>query len=208
MKKNIYLFSISSHKDAIGINPLHIKFLHPDIQFDNYDYLIITSKQISKALLDYDTKLFKDKKALCISRASAKSYEEIGGKVLDIGKGYGDTLVESIKAYPKSTKWLYLRAKVVASDFVKKCNEDGYNIDEVILYESRCSENMKKLFIDEAATLIFTSPSSVNCFLEHNMIKDSHKIIVIGKTTAKALPNPKRCIIANDTTIDSCIELV
>jgi len=142
MRKKIYLFSISSHPEAIHINSLDIKFLKPKIDFLNYDYLIITSKQASEALKQYDKSLFIDKKALAISIQSAKSFEQLGGEILDIGAGYGDTLIDKIKNYPKSTKWLYLRAKVVASDFVNICKNDGYNIDEAIVYESDCSKDI------------------------------------------------------------------
>ena len=116
--KPIYLFSISSHPDAISVNSLDITFLKPDIDFSKYDALIITSKQASKALMQYDKKEYIHLPALCISKQSAKSYEALGGKILAIGEGYGDTLVEKIKSFEKEKKWLYLRAKVVASNFL------------------------------------------------------------------------------------------
>jgi len=203
---NIYLFSISSHKDAISINSLSIKLLKPQIDFSNYDYLIITSKQVSKALIQYDKNLFIYKKALCVSRQSAISYEELGGKVLDIGGGYGDNLVDKIKGYPKTTKWLYLRAKVVASDFVEVCKDDGYDIDEVVVYESSCSDDILSVKIKPNSILIFTSPSSLECFLKHHKLEDYAKIIVIGNTTAKALPYGVNYSISKETTIQSCID--
>jgi len=202
---NTYLFSISSHKDAISINSLAIEFLNPNISFSNYDYLIITSKQVSKALLDYKKEDYISKKALCISKQSALAFEKIGGNVLDIGSGYGDNLVDKIKAYPKSTKWLYLRAKVVASDFVEVSKKAGYNIDEIIIYKSDCSDEILNCKVEDDATLIFTSPSSVKCFLKNHKIKQTNKVIVIGKTTAKALPKTTTYIISKDTTINSCI---
>ena len=140
MKKNIYLFSISSHLNATSINSLAITFLKPQINFSQYDYIIITSKQTSKALNQYQLSDYIDKKALCVSVQSAKSYENLGGDVLAIGGGYGDNLVDKIKSFPKDTKWLYLRAKVVASDFVSLCKNDGYDVDETIVYESDCSQ--------------------------------------------------------------------
>ncbi len=116
--KPIYLFSISSHPDAYHVNSLDITFFTPEIDFSKYDYLILTSKQASKALQQYDKKEYINKPALCISHQSAKSFECLGGQVLAVGKGYGDTLIDKIKTYSKETKWLYLRAQVVASDFV------------------------------------------------------------------------------------------
>ncbi len=205
--KPIYLFSISSHPDAISINSLDITFFKPEIDFSKYDSLIITSKQASKALKQYNKKEYINKPALCISQQSAKSFESLGGQVLAVGKGYGDTLIEKIKAYPKETKWLYLRAKVIASDFVFTCKEDGYIIDEKIVYESDCSEAIKNVNVEDDAILIFTSPSSVECFLKNNTLLDTHKIIVIGKTTAKAIPKNCTYILSDDTTIESCMQI-
>jgi len=206
MPKPIYLFSISSHKDTININSLDVTFLKPDIDFKKYDYFIITSKQTSEALKRYDNKELKP--ALCISVASAKSYEEIGGRVLEIGGGYGDTLKDRIKNYPKDTKWLYLRAKVVASDFVATCQKDGYDIEEAVVYESDCSKAILDVKVEDDAILIFTSPSSVKCFLKNNTIHTSNKVIVIGKTTAKSLPYGVDFIVSKETTIESCLNSI
>jgi len=203
----IYLFSISSHPDAISINSLDITFFKPDIDFSNYDALIITSKQASKALQQYKKEEYIHLPALCVSVQSAKSYEDLGGEVLDIGGGYGDNLVDKIQSNPKTKKWLYLRAKTVASDFVKLCQNDGYSIDEVVVYESDCSQAIRDIEVDANAILIFTSPSSVKCYLkEHHFSKNQH-IIVIGKTTAKALPKDINYTLSDKTSIDSCIAI-
>ena len=206
MSKNVYLFSTSSHPDAISINSLDITLLKPDIDFSQYDYFIITSKQVANALEQYDTKILKP--ALCISELTASSYKDIGGKVLYVGSGYGDNISEKIKTYPRITKWLYLRARVVASELVSVCKKEGFSIDEVIVYESSCSQDLQKMQIEENATLIFTSPSSVKCFLKKNTINEKIKVIVIGKSTAKALPVNVKYKISEKTSIQSCMDLV
>ncbi len=205
MSKQIYLFSTSTHPDAKSINSLDIKLFKPDIDFSKYDYFIITSKQISESLKQYEDSMLKP--ALCVSSQSALSYELIGGEILDIGCGYGDNLIERIKEYPKETRWLYLRAKVVASDFVNVCKDDGYDIDEIVLYESDCSKEIQNVDIEDDSVLIFTSPSSIKCFLKNHSIGQDSTVIVIGKTTAKSLPKEVSYLISNDTTIESCIDL-
>jgi uroporphyrinogen-III synthase len=205
MSRPIYLFSISSDPRAISINPLSIEFFKPSVDFSQYDNFIITSKQIAKILHFYEVPKECLKPALCISQQSAKSYKAIGGDVLAIGKGYGDTLVQKIQEYPKETKWLYLRAKEVASNFVQETLHQGYIIDEAILYESSCSNNLENLCLNKDATLIFTSPSSVKCFMQKNTILPSYSIIVIGESTKKALPYDVQCKTAKKTTIESCI---
>ena len=204
----IYLFSTSSHPDAISVNSLDIKILKPSIDFSLYDYLIITSKQTSNALKQYPKELYINKKALCVSTKSALAFEELGGTILEVGSGYGDDLSKIIKKYPRSTRWLYLRAMDVASDFVKICKQDGFRIDEKIMYESSCSADMRNLDIEDTSTLIFTSPSSVTCFLKSNDISSLSQVIVIGKTTAKALPKAIKYTISPERTIQSCLELV
>jgi uroporphyrinogen-III synthase len=200
----ICLFSISSHPDAISINSLDITFFKPDIDFAKYDALIITSKQASKALKAYEKSEYIKLPALAISLQSAKAYEAIGGKILGIGQGYGDTLASKIKAYSKEMRWLYLRAKLVASDFVAVCKQEGYSIDEAVVYESRCSQAITEVKVPDEAVLIFTSPSSVECFLQNHTITPKHTVVVIGKTTAKALPLGIKYILSKDKTIGGC----
>ena len=207
MSKPIYLFSTSSHPDAISVNSLSINFLKPDIDFSNYDYLIITSKQATEALKQYDKTEYIDKKALCVSAKSALSYEALGGNVLDVGGGYGANLSDKIKEFSKNTKWLYLRAEVIASDFAESCKKDGYLIDEKTVYFSECSKEILDVKVEEESVLIFTSPSSLHCFLKTNIISSKHNVIVIGKTTAKALPSGIEFSIAKETTIESCMQL-
>ena len=207
-KKPIYLFSISTHPDAISINSLSITFFKPDIDFGKYDYLILTSKQAVEALKQYNKQNYITKKALCVSKATAKAYEDIGGEVLDIGGGYGDNLIDKITSYDKDKKWLYLRAKIVASDFVTVCKSKGYNIDEKIVYSSDCSKEILEAKIEDKSYLIFTSPSSIKCFLKTHKFKSTHKIVVIGKTTAKEIPKEIPYKISKETTIQSCIDLV
>ncbi len=203
----IYLFSISTHPDAININSLDITFLQPKIDFSSYDFLILTSKQASKALQHYDLQEYIHLPALAISKESAKSYEAIGGTILNVGDGYGDTLSDKIKQYAKTKRWLYLRAEIVASDFVARCREEGYLIDEAIVYRSACSEAIKKALIAKDAILIFTSPSSLKCFLKNHSFSQENKIIVIGKTTAQALPQGIDFFMSEKRTVQSCVAL-
>lgn len=206
MQKTIYLFSISTHPDTISINSLEITLLKPAINFEQYDYLIATSKQVALALKQYSSE-YKMKKVLSISNATAESMKKIGCKTLEIGSGYGDDLSDIISKYPKKTKWLYLRAKEVASNFVQEKVENGFLIDEVVVYESQCSQSIKNLSLDPYSTLIFTSPSSVKCFLQTNKLLSTHNIIVIGESTKKSLPSNIYCKVSKKTTINACVEL-
>jgi uroporphyrinogen-III synthase len=207
MSKKIYLFATSKSEHAINVKSLDVRFLKPDIDFSKYDYLIITSKQTVKALEQYDKKDFIDTPALCVSVKTANLYSEFGGKILAIGDGYGDNLIKNIKEFSKETKWLYLRAELIASDFVQKSRDEGYHIDEKILYVSECSKEILDIRVTDDSTLIFTSPSSIECFLKNNTINPKAKVVVIGKTTANYLPQGIEYIISQNTSIESCVEL-
>lgn len=207
MQKKIYLFATSKSKDAINIKSLDVRFLKPDIDFSKYNYLIITSKQTVKALEQYNKRDFIDIPALCVSLKTANLYKEFGGKILAVGDGYGDNLAKNIKEYPKLAKWLYLRAELIASDFVQKSRDEGYEIDEEILYVSECSKEILDVRVSDDSTLIFTSPSSIECFLKNNTIHPDAKVIVIGTTTANCLPKGISYTISENTSIESCVEL-
>lgn len=207
MQKKIYLFATSKSKHAVNVKSLDVRYLKPVVDFSKYDYLIITSKQTLKALEQYDKSEFINIPALCVSVKTANAYIEFGGKVLATGDGYGDNLVKSIKEFSKDTKWLYLRAELIASSFVKRCSDEGYHIDEKILYVSECSKEILDVRVSDDSTLIFTSPSSIECFLKNNSIHPDAKVIVIGTTTANLLPDGVEYMISQNTSIESCIEL-
>ncbi len=205
--RQIYLFATSKHPKAISAQSLQVRFLKPSIDFSKYDYLIITSKQTVKALEQYKKQDFINIPALCVSPKTANSYEDFGGNILEIGDGYGDNLVKNISSYSKNTRWLYLRAQVIASDFVQRCKNDGYKIDEEILYVSECAQEGLDVNVDKNPILIFTSPSSIECFLKNHIISENATVIVIGKTTAKKLAQNIGYKVAEKTSIDSCVEL-
>lgn len=207
MSRQIYLFATSKHPDAINAQSLQVRFLKPQINFSNYDHLIITSKQTIKALKQYEKEDFIDIPALCVSKKTADAYKNFGGEILDFGDGYGDNLVKFIEKKPKETKWLYLRAQAIASSFVAKCKDRGYSIDEEILYISECAKEALEIEVLKNSILIFTSPSSIECFLKTHTIDAGAQIVVIGTTTAKALPEGVDYKISKYTSIDSCMEL-
>ena len=200
MQQNIYLFSATSHPDALHVNSLDFDFFQPTINFSNYDYLVLTSKKAVDALQNYSKKDYINIPALCISKFTKEYYESFGGKILEVGNGIGSDLQKIIDNYPKDKEWLYLRAKEIAGS--------GLHVDEAIVYESRCSDEILNFKLeDKESILIFTSPSSVECFLRNNSLHVEQKIIVIGTTTAKSLPTGINYKISDKTSISSCIKI-
>ncbi len=205
--KDIYLFSTSSHPDTINIRSLEISFFSPQIDFSSSEYLLITSKQALKALKNYKSQDYAQKKVFCISQATAKTAKKMGLDVVAVAQGYGDTLTEILQDYPKTTHYLYLRGEVVASDFVQRCQKDGYSIEEAIVYKSECSQALLEKDFKKKSIFIFTSPSAVKCFLKTHTFPEDSLSIVIGKTTAKSLPREALYAIAPEPSIDACVAL-
>lgn len=198
--KRVYLFSATPHPDALHVNTLDFNFFTPIINFLDYDYLILTSKKAVDALQNYKKEDYINIPALCISKFTSEYYESFGGKILELGDGIGSSLQNIIDKYSKDKKWLYLRAKEIAGDTLQ--------VDEAIVYESSCSEEILNFKLeDKKSILIFTSPSSVECFLRNNTLHVEQKIIVIGTTTAKSLPTNINYNISDKTSIGSCIEI-
>ncbi len=207
--RKIYLFSLTPFDDdeVIHIPTLQVKFLKNDIDFSKYNYLILTSKQaVNYLLTNHDKKDFLNKKALCVSKKTATFYKDIGGDVFEHNKNYGEELIDIIKNEPKK-RWLYLRAKEVASDFVKRLKNEGFCVDEKIVYETRCNEGLKDYSFEEEAVYVFTSPSSVKCFLKYHDIKEKNKVVAIGKTTAYVLKGFKNVITSPKQSVKNCINL-
>lgn len=205
--KPIYLFATSTHPKTINIKSLELTLLHPTIDFRSYDYLILTSKQTIKALLNYNKNDFIHLNAICVSQKTAKLYQDVGGVVVGVGDGYGDSLLNLITQLPKDKKWLYLRGESIASDFAMQARDGGFLVDEQILYTSGCSQEILDVRVEKDATLIFTSPSAVSCFLKNNSLTPTNSIVVIGTTTAKALPDGVVYTVSDATAIESCVDL-
>lgn len=79
-------------------------------------------------------------------------------------------------------------------------------IDEAILYETTCNDASAGKKIDEHGVLIFTSPSSIECFLKYYTILPSHSIVTIGKTTRDAFKEAKEVAISPEPSIVSAVE--
>jgi len=192
----LYLFSYTPYVGVQHIPILQTRFFTPLIDFTRYDGLVVTSKQTLQGLRPYQG--WEHLPIIAISEATAHHFRRAGHSVIATAKGYGTQLVPLIKEH--GGKWLYCRPKVVASEW-----GEGI-VDQVVLYETQCNDRIEKMELEEDAILIFTSPSSVACFLAKASFLPTHIVVVIGKTTQKALPSEVKSIVSETTTIQSCIE--
>ena len=203
----IYLISKTSHSDTSGvihIPILSIKFLQPLIDFSLYNGLIITSKEAAKALSDYSI-AWEALDIVCVGEATAHEIRLLGGVNVTVAAGYGNSIIDVLDKSKR--KWLYLRPRSIASSWPQHARDMGNKIDEVVIYETTCNESMEAVEIACDGILIFTSPSSIECFLKRYSFASTYDIVTIGTTTQKALPLGIPSILSEKTTIESCIEM-
>lgn len=203
----IYLISktpLDQAMDVIHIPILSIHFLTPDIDFSLYTGIIVTSKQGAQALQYYSPD-WTELKVVCVGESTANVIKELGACHIEIAQGYGMSILEVLS--PHQGKWLYLRPKTIASSWPSRARELGIVVDEAIIYETTCNEDIKELEIAQDGVLIFTSPSSIECFCKRANIVSSHDVVVIGSTTQAALPLGIKSTLSQEASVISCIEM-
>ena len=202
--RSIYLVSKTPYLGVHHIPILSIHFCNPEINFDAYEGIIITSKQGALALNHY-TPDWKKLQVICVGKATAEVMKQLGAVHIDIADGYGDTIFDTLKSH-KEKRWLYCRPKIIASSWPKKAQELGLMMDEVVIYETTCNEKIGEIAIASDSVLIFTSPSSIECFTQKISILPTHTVVVIGKTTQKALSTGIKSVLSETTSVESCVE--
>lgn len=201
----IYLVSNKDIDGVYKLDLLKINFLDIDIEFSKYDALIFTSKNGVYSLKDDSWKTID---SYAISNITANSISKSGGKVKYIGSsGHGDDFANELKDILKDKKALYIRAKKVVSNLVKILRENGIRCDEIVSYETVCSKNKDIKSIKDGAIVIFSSPSTIKCFLDQYSWDQSYTAIAIGKTTAKYFDDNIEYKISKKRSIQSCVEL-
>lgn len=202
----IYLISKTPYEGVIHIPILTISFLHPSIDFDTYQGLILTSKQALLALNQY-TFSWEKLQCICVSEGTAEAARKAGALNVEAADGYGASIPALLQTKVGTGKWLYVRPKVIASDWIERARNEGFEIDEAVVYETTCNEEARDVAIEKDAVLVFTSPSSIDCFCASYPILSSYSIVAIGKTTRAAFKNAKDVHVSPQTTVASAIEL-
>ena len=204
-EKLIYILTDEKYEGVLNYPVIKINFLSPSISFDGIDFLIFTSKNGVRAV-DRVNKEWKKIPSFAIGKATAKEIEKYGGKIEYIAKSaYGDEFAKEIIEKYKNKTFLFLRAKKIISPINEIFKNSTNILKEIIVYETVCNKPNKKLI--KPSTVIFSSPSTVECFAKINNF-DNIKAIAIGKKTKKALLNYINDILMPETpSIKECIHL-
>lgn len=202
---SIYLLSPSPKEGTKYLPMISFTLYEKKIDLEPYDTLLFTSKQAVKSVEALNPN-WKYIPCLAIGAATAHIIESLGGTVLYQPKSfYGKTLSEDILRRFKDKNILYLRPKEVSFDSKSFLTNSGVILHEQIIYETSCVKYMKKDKPCKNAIIIFTSPSTIHCFLENFDWDESYTAVVIGKATKAHLPPNASYVVSDTALIDSCI---
>lgn len=205
MNGMIYLLSPLPKEGTIHLPMIRFSLLASTIDLSRSDTLMFTSKQAVKSVEALNPE-WKKYPCLAIGSATAKEIRSLGGEVFYQPKSfYGKTLGHDIITIFKDKKILYLRPKEVSFDSKNFLQEKGLEIQEQIIYETFCISYEKKEKPVKDAIIIFTSPSTIHCFLKNFEWDESYTAVVIGESTRIHLPAHARYEVADTPLINACI---
>lgn len=195
------------HYEEVNNLPLiEINFLDVQIDLSKYEALIFSSKNALKALAKTNTS-WQELPSYCIGEGTAKEVKKLGGKVEYVAKkSYGDEFAQEIGELLEGKRVLFLRAKKVLSHLEEILISLHVKLDSQIVYETVC-KNVTQEAPKKGAIVIFTSPSTIECFFKHFSWDSSYKAVCIGNVTAKFLPSSIKAYISEQQSIQECIKL-
>jgi len=205
-QRAIYLLSPTSREGTISLPMITFLITVKSIDFSKSDTLIFTSKQavISANAINENWKKYP---CIAIGPATKKQIETLGGKVIYTPKDfYGESLSADIAHFFADKKLLYLRPKEISFDSKGFLEKEGITLEEQIIYETSCIEYEQKQRPVKNAIIIFTSPSTIHCFLKNFVWDESYTAVVIGKATKVHLPQNAHFVVADEPSIAACIK--
>lgn len=184
---------------------IHFALTASEIDFSVCDTLMFSSKQAVKSAEAIDPS-WKQYPCIAIGAATKKQIETLGGSVIHHPANfYADQLAEDIIALFSAKKLLYLRPKEISFDSRGYLEKAGIRLQEQIIYETSCVAYKQEEAPDDDAIIIFTSPSSIHCFLKNFVWRRSYTAIVIGRATQVHLPQGADFAVAHTPLIDACV---
>ncbi|MFP4487588.1 MAG: uroporphyrinogen-III synthase [Campylobacterales bacterium] len=199
-----------SDKKIDGTTPLFLlEFEYKEIECDLevYDTLLITSKNSIKALKEkIDIAPYLSKKLYCIGEESAKIAKEMGFvDVESLESKNGNEFAKNLGSKLKERKALLLRPKKVVSKIKSTLQKEGIEIDEIVIYETKCKKSNIKL--ERGSVVIFSSPSSIECFFKNYSWRDDLSAVVIGEITATYMPKEIDFKLSAFNKLSECVKI-
>ena len=205
MDKNIYILSDKRGKGAKNLPVFEVQYIVDYINLKDYDALIFTSKNGVKAI-DSMNNTWKNLPSYVIAPQTAKILKDLGGNLKFTGeKNHGDEFANEITDKLRDKKVLYICGEKTVSNLVNILNKNGVLCDSLVVYRTVCKKYTEPIYLAKNSIIIFSSPSTINCFLENITWDKSFKAVCIGNTTAKYLPEYIGANVSDSTSLESCV---
>ena len=202
-----YILSEKEYEGADNLPCIMIALKEKDVDLAGLDALIFSSKNGVKAI-DRINPAWKELPSYSIGQGTSDMVNELGGKVVYSARSsYGDDFAKEIRTMLKGKKALFLRAKVVTSSLNTILEDAGVLLSEEVVYETQCGDCKTLKKPEKGSYLIFSSPSTIECFFNCFSWDESYRAVVIGDKTASYMPKDVPFTQAPKQTIPSCIEL-
>jgi len=201
----IYLCSPKEYEGTTPLPMIEFKLTAKELDLSWCDTILFSSKQ-AVVFANRLNKEWKSKKIVAVGPATKDMALKLGAKDVYYPKEYyGEVLANDVIKHFSNRKILYIRPKVVSFDSYSFLKKHGVDIKEAIIYETLC-KSYKDTTLEKNSTIIFTSPSTIECFFKNFKWDSSFKAVVIGKKTLKNLPKYVEVAVADTQTIKSCIK--
>lgn len=202
--KKIYLLTEKKVKYAINIPMIKTLEIDVEVDLDQYDCLIFTSKNAIK-YVDKLTNTWKTKPSYAIGPQTAKMIKSHGGNLAFVGKEkHGDEFAQEIIEPLIGKKVLYIGAESTVANLVEILEKNDIICDYQPVYKTVCNET--KFKFPKKSIIIFSSPSIVECFFQNNTWNDNFIAISIGRTTASYFPKEIKPLISYNTSLEGCVK--
>lgn len=203
---NIYVLNDKKVKWAKNLPVIKIETIKAAINFSEYDAIIFTSKNAVYSLNSYNQE-WKTKPLYVIAPQTAKVASNLGGKIKYVSKEkHGDEFANELIPLLKGKKVIYIRGSKVVTNLVETLNSNGVACDEAVVYQTVCVNFKKKITLPKKSVIIFSSPSTIECFLKNANWNESYRAVCIGHTTKNYFPPYITPVVSETTSLDSCVK--
>ena len=202
----IYLCSPKKYSGTTALPMIEFEQIASEIkELEWCDSVLFSSKQ-AVVFADKIDSRWREKDIVAVGPATKDMAIKLGAKSVYYPKEYyGEVLARDIVELFSNKKILYIRPKVVSFDSYSYLKKHNIDIKEAIIYQTKCKEQ-KGVELEKNSIIIFTSPSTIECFFKSFEWDSSFRAVVIGKATLKHLSSDIKAYVASEATIASCVE--
>lgn len=207
----IYLVSNTKkeYDDVCHLPVCKIEYIYPDILFDNYNDIILTSKNAIACIEYFNINLPKDLIIHTISKHTYMAAKEYGFlNVIPYDSKNWIEFTNKLILSLKFKKVLYLRSEQVAGDLFLSLKNAKIDIDEIVTYRNIPMKVSLKSRPKSGDIIIFASPLNFNFFYKTFGWESDFVGIAIGSSTNVAMAKfGIKALVPNSPSIDECVKL-